>query len=256
MDQLMISTSNEDELISLFEALIPINQNFYPERADQAVFGIETSISSHFNLTLQTYYKNIKNFIGYNLNRTAKADPDFSSGKGKSYGLEALIKFNYYPLFGWITYDFSKSEKTQNGITFPPRYDKRHNINVVLGTKLPYDIDFSINWEGSTGMPFSPIIGSYDVSTFSGVPLNVDYSGSTIKHLIYGLKNSERLPFYHKMDINMSKSFIFTGIPKINIALNIINIYDQKNIFYFDIKTGERTNMLPFLPSLSIGAEL
>ena len=33
---------------------------------------------------------------------------------------------------------------------------------------------------------------------------------------------------------------------------DVLNVYDNKNIFYFDRKTGERVNMLSFFPSGTI----
>jgi hypothetical protein len=43
---------------------------------------------------------------------------------------------------------------------------------------------------------------------------------------------------------------------KILVSLDILNLYDRKNIFYFDRKTGARVNMLPILPTATIKIEL
>ena len=40
------------------------------------------------------------------------------------------------------------------------------------------------------------------------------------------------------------------------VSNNITNDYDRKNFFYFDQKTGQRVNMLPFLPTIDIKAEI
>ena len=68
-------------------------------------------------------------------------------------------------------------------------------------------------------------------------------------------RNAAHLHDYHRLDINLLKKF-HIGFVKINIGLNVINIYDRKNFFYFDMKTGQRVNMLPFLPSIEVKAEL
>ena len=43
---------------------------------------------------------------------------------------------------------------------------------------------------------------------------------------------------------------------KVSIDLDVINVYDRKNFFYFDMKTGERVNMLPFLPTIDVMVEM
>jgi hypothetical protein len=67
--------------------------------------------------------------------------------------------------------------------------------------------------------------------------------------------NAARLPDYHRMDMSVSKKVKFWSM-NITIDLNVINIYDRENFFYYDEKTGERVNMLPFLPSIDIKVEL
>jgi len=56
--------------------------------------------------------------------------------------------------------------------------------------------------------------------------------------------------------INISKSFSLFGTAKMNLNFDIINLYDQKNIFYFNRNSGDRVNMLPFLPSITVGVEI
>jgi hypothetical protein len=36
----------------------------------------------------------------------------------------------------------------------------------------------------------------------------------------------------------------------------VLNVYDRKNIFYFDRKTGKQVNMLPILPTATLKVEL
>jgi len=72
---------------------------------------------------------------------------------------------------------------------------------------------------------------------------------------IFGDKNSARLPSYHRLDVTLSKLFYISDIAKINVDLSIVNLYDAKNIFYYNRESGERINMLPFMPSINIGVE-
>ena len=63
------------------------------------------------------------------------------------------------------------------------------------------------------------------------------------------------MPDYHRLDLNLSKKFTL-GFAKFNLDMSIINVYDRKNLFFFDRETGERVNMLPFLPTATIKVEI
>jgi hypothetical protein len=257
MHQTMITTSNEDDIVPLFEGWIPveIKDPLSPERADQFVIGIDGNPIKNLEISFLGYYKNISNYLSYNINKSEKDDPNFSTGSGKSWGVETSVKLHSELFFGWLTYCFSKTEITKDGYLFPPRYDKTHNLNMLFGVKLPLAINLNLHWEFSSGMPFTPIISLFDRRNYPNIPYQHLFETGTISPR-FGYKNSERLPAYHKLDLSISKHFILTEMLKINLNIDIINLYDQKNIFFFDYETGERENMLPFLPTLSLGIEI
>jgi len=68
-------------------------------------------------------------------------------------------------------------------------------------------------------------------------------------------KDLGRLPEYHRLDLSVSKSFSVWNYHW-SLDLSIINVYNRKNIFYFKRDTGERVNMLPFLPTATINIEI
>ena len=67
--QMMVTTSNEDDVVPLFETWIPIELPAHPERSDQFILGIDGSISKTLNFSIQGYYKLFSNLLGYNLNK-------------------------------------------------------------------------------------------------------------------------------------------------------------------------------------------
>jgi hypothetical protein len=72
---------------------------------------------------------------------------------------------------------------------------------------------------------------------------------------LFGDKYSKRLPVYHRLDLGLSKKFTI-GLAELSLGASIINVYDRENIFYFDRDTGERINMLPFMPSLFVKVKI
>jgi hypothetical protein len=252
--QFMVTTSNEDDVIPLFESWLPVKSPFIPEQCDEYVLGFDMVPIENGSFKMQGYYKYFRNLLGYNLNKTTVNDPDFSAGKEISYGLESTLKFQVEKLFLWLNYTISWAKEKRDNVVFNPRYDKRHMLNFMAVYKLPWDIDMNLHWEVSSGSPFTPFIGYYDNITTENLLYNYLFDKGRLSTLM-GIKNSKTLPYYHKLDLGFSKSFIFAGI-KINANFDINNLYDHKNIFYYIKETGEKMYMLPFLPSFSIGVEL
>jgi hypothetical protein len=104
-------------------------------------------------------------------------------------------------------------------------------------------------------LPFTQIVGFYDkyyFGNFFGGWMNED---PRKPYGILGVQNLERLPTYHRLDFTLSKKFILEPF-KLDISFSILNVYNRQNIFYYKRDTGERVNMLPFLPSATIRVEI
>ena len=71
---------------------------------------------------------------------------------------------------------------------------------------------------------------------------------------LLGEKNASRLPAYHRLDVSFAYRFVFGGF-RGTAGLHFLNVYDRKNLFYFDRATGKRTNMLAFFPSATLTME-
>ena len=115
--------------------------------------------------------------------------------------------------------------------------------------------EVSSSWFFNSGLPFTPIIGYYDKLTINDLFDTDPLFGSYNPFTILGDRNIGRLPTYHRLDISLNKNFEIY-LTKILISLNILNVYDRKNIFYFDRKTGKQVNMLPILPTVTVRLEI
>ena len=72
--------------------------------------------------------------------------------------------------------------------------------------------------------------------------------GSIEPFTILGDRNLGRLPEYHRLDISLTKRFNIS-LSKWELTVSAINVYDRKNIYYYDRETGDVVNMLPFFIS-------
>ena len=252
--QQVMTVSNEDDIISLFESWIPVPERIQAEEADHYVGGVEITPFDRFELSVQGYFKKFRNLITYNRDKVDRLDPDFLPGTGKSYGSEVFLKGGVSSFYGWISYSLGKATRTLNEFTFSPRYDRRHNLNVVAGLKLRGGWEFSAHWEFGSGLPFTKIIGFYDRLLLGGL-FDSTYAHETGRpYTILGEKNVGSLPAYHRLDLSAAKTFSFEDY-KLALELSIVNVYDRKNLFYFNRFTGDRVNMLPFFPTVSFKGE-
>ena len=78
------------------------------------------------------------------------------------------------------------------------------------------------------------------------------YLGETGElYAMLGDKNARRLPTFHQLDASATYQFITEPI-RGTVGVNIVNVYNQKNIFYIDRKTSQQVNMLPFFPTATL----
>ena len=134
-------------------------------------------------------------------------------------------------------------------------FDRRHNINLVgsyaFGPKR--DIEFNIRWNLGSGLPFTPTAGFFELETF-GNGLTTDYTSNNANSVstLLGEFNSERLPFYHRLDITLKKQFKFQNKSILEVVLSVTNAYNRNNIFYVNRVTNDEIYQFPLLPSFGL----
>ncbi|MAT39899.1 MAG: hypothetical protein CL946_09885 [Ectothiorhodospiraceae bacterium] len=255
--QRVVTITNEDDLVSLFQTWIPVPEDDPSQQADHYIVGIDGDIPfiPGMNFDIQGYYKDMKNLLEFNREKVDANDPDFIQATGESYGMEVFLEQRATQYYGWVAYTLGHTIREAGALTYRPRYDRRHSVNFVFGYKPAPDWDFNLRWEFGSGLPFSQIVGFYDRLLFNGIFSGAGYSTEEGEpYTILGPKNAGRLPSYHRLDVSASKSFNLDPIT-LSVEASIINLYDRANMFYFDQSTGERIDMLPFLPTVTLKAE-
>jgi hypothetical protein len=179
------------------------------------------------------------------------------NGKGKAYGIEVFFQKTSGKTTGWLGYTLARSERKFDNISFgnwyPYKYDRRHDLSVLINHKLNKNIDAGFTWEFSSGNMITLISQVYDPYGFTKNPfLRIQY---------FENRNNYRLPSYHRMDagINFHKEkrhFYRT------LSINIYNVYNYKNIFFVyygnddihgrkDLLVLKKYTLFPILPSLT-----
>lgn len=233
---------------------VPSTKRVHPQKAWQSSIGWRWNWNKHYSLTIETYYKYLKDVIAFrerieNPQISNIVNPDWEDevirGNGHSYGLETIIQKKEGNSTGWISYTLSRSIRKypdlNNGIAFPYSFDRKHLIQIVYNQKISEKVSFAANWIYGTGRPITLIAAR----VFS-------FSQNNDTDVLGGI-NAHRLPDYHKINIGFDFHFKKKwGGQK--FSAGFYNAYNQKNIlyeFYEKDINGDISSSLvkiPFLP--------
>jgi hypothetical protein len=253
--QQITTLSDESEVISLFEPWIITPSYIKPSSAIHYTVGLETNFTQDLSLDIQGFYKILHNIPILNDEKFTSNDPDLISGSNESYGWEFLLNYSLSRLKFTGSYSLAWTYNSVGNWVYYPRYDIRNAVNLMLTADLGNDWEATLVWVYNSGLPFTQNMGYYDKLYFDDLYSNWAVYQGYIPVRILADKNLARLPDYHRLDVSLSKKFTVWSF-LCSFDFSIMNVYDRKNIFYFKRETGERVNMLPFLPTATLKIEI
>jgi hypothetical protein len=219
--------SNSTSPFTSLEVWAPSGPNINPQKADQLELGyFHRQPGAGFDFSVETFYKRFYNQVDYKDHANMLYNPliegQLRFGKAWSYGVEILLRKTAGNFTGWIGYSYSRSFRQIEGInnneTFRATYDRPNNICLSLSFKPGSHWDFSAHWVYLTGSVFSAPTGFYYLNGYS-VP-------------IYGDKNNDRLPDYHRMDLSVAFLISKPGNKfRHSLILTMYNAYGRHNPF-------------------------
>ncbi|MGB6150527.1 MAG: TonB-dependent receptor [Pricia sp.] len=224
-----------------------------PQLLDQYALGYFRNFANgDYSFETEVFYKDIQNRIDYidgaNLIANDAIETVILNGEARAYGLEFLLRKNEGRFQGWLAYTLSKSEQRtpgripagdngrsnrETGINFGEwyntPYDKTHDISLYGSYELTKKWSFNANLIYQTGQPTN-----YPIGQFEFQELTVPY---------YGLRNQQRLPDYHRIDIAA------TLTPKKNFGrkwkgewvFSIYNLYNRRNAASINFRRNQDT---------------
>jgi len=253
--QELLTVADESEIISIFDPWIITPDYLVPASAIHYVAGFEFDLLTGVQFSVEGYYKITHNLPVVNDRKFTVSDPDLLDGRGESYGYEFSVNYSIEPLNITTSYSLSWAYKEVDDWLYYPKYDARHAANVILEFNIGSGWIASSVWNFNSGYPFTEIIGFYDKYFLNSLYADTQGGGGYQPYSYLGDKNAGRLPAYHRLDLSLLKR-LSISLVNIELGLSAINIYDRKNIFYFDRDTGEIVNMLPFLLTGTLKVEL
>lgn len=240
---------------------VPSSSIVQPQFATQYAAGYFRNFRDNmFETSLEVYYKTMKNQIEYKDGSQPdqgikdNQDNSFTFGRGWSYGAELFLKKSTGKLNGWIGYTLAwtlrEFENLNNGKTFFAKYDRRHDVSVVVSYELSKRWTLGAVFVYGTGNSLTLPSQRYIFSTGQ-----VYYE--------YGERNSYRMPSYHRLDV--SATYLRKKRKKFESSYTfaIFNVYNRANPYfiYFDSEgsvtdgslqlQAKQVSLFPILPSIT-----
>lgn len=239
---------------------VPSSERVRPQTGWQVALGYFRNFANNaWEASVELYYKDLNNQLDYRENYVNNPADDleaeFVSGDGRAYGLELFLNKRKGRLTGWIGYTLSRTERQfseiNDGKTFRNIYDRPHDISVVAAYQLNAKWSFGGNFVFGSGQRYTPLRSLYLIE----------------RNLVqeYGVRNSARLPDYHRIDLSA------TYIPKAgqqqrfrsSWVFSLYNVYSRQNPFFIyydldvDVDAGSasaeafQVSLFPLIPSVT-----
>ena len=261
-----------NEAFSGFDLWLTSDQGIKPAFGDQFILGVKTIPFKGYGLDIEGYYRTMKDLFELDpflLDAAGLAYPDlFRFGEGSAYGVEILFEKRQGYFTGYLGYTWGytwrkfpgfntdptiqlSSGETAKARFYPPKYDRRHDVNLILNYSISPKWKLTGAWVYATGQAYTKVLGRYAL-------LDDPFGASEFNNAFtVGKVNASRLPSYHRMDFSAQRTGSLFGIQTL-LQLQIINVYNRRNVWFqnfdFDENPVEQTDvtLLPIIPAISI----
>lgn len=262
-NQVAEQITDERDAGTVFSVWKPSSANEPLPSALHGIVGYRQAIGESLEVSTEGYAKALRNIPVSAWTPEARLATETALAHGTAYGLDTRLELDagsFYALLGYawskITYEAASDDLGawigDRVFSYSPAHDQRHQLNVVMS----YDIGgFSTNvrWEFGSGQPYTQVYG-YDLAL--DIPTEHPEAHPGTAMTLYSRPYGARLPTYHRFDVSVDRSFQVTPELAIEAEAGAINLYNRRNIFYFDASTLQRVDQMPILPYLALNVTI
>lgn len=274
---LMAATSDRD-VVNLFQGYLAAPENVANQIKEHtlqtsfhALAGVELELFPNFSTQIEGWYKDFTQLTNINREKLFPEDPDFITETGLAQGVDLILKYKTKRWYGYGTYGLAKVTRKDGIREYNPVYDRRHNANAVIAftdgelngedsringrprfTDPKWEI--SMRWNLGSGFPFTQTQGFFEKIDFNqnGAQTNYVNQNGSLGVLYAEEINAGRLPYYHRLDFSAKRRWAFNNKFMLEVQASLMNLYNRKNVFYFDRIRFATIYQLPLLPSLGL----
>lgn len=277
----LLSSSN----ISLPTDLwVPVTGDIAPMTSHQVAAGLFYTWHSIIDFSLEGYYKSMNNLMEYRngssfFGGSSSWEDKVCLGRGWSYGVEFLAQKSVGDFSGWLGYTWSHTwrlfdrpgQELNEGRAFPAKYDRTHDISLMLMYKPSDRFDVSLTWVYSTGNTATLALQEIPSDDYNPEYYSPDYydpfAGLYNDGNYFAFvesRNNYRLPAYHRMDISVNLHKKLKRGTR-TWSFSVYNLYNRQNPFTiyrsyrYHTTIGNQTysaslmqlSIFPIMPSIS-----
>jgi hypothetical protein len=228
-------------------------RNLDPERAWQAIGGIEHKVLDWLTLQSTAFYTWRSEMLVFKTNRN---DPRFSEdayvnrGTGRTYGTELFVQARGRRAFAWLSYTLSRSLR-RDAPGAEERlfdFDQTHNLILVGSLAFGKNQQWRVGgrFQYASGRPHTPVkraVFQSDINRYFPE---------------FGRINSLRLEPLHQLDVRLDRIWQFRTW-RLSAYLDIANVYAHpaplQQQYSYDYSERKPVTNVPILPSLGIRGE-
>ncbi len=185
---------------------VPITDKIKPVTSDQVSVGAYYSGIPGWEFSLEGYYKWMHNILEYSdgtsfFGNSANWQKNVEMGEGLARGVELFVEKKDGPTTGWLGYTLAWSDRVfpdgtiNGGKPFPYRYDRRHNLSLVVNHQFGKKLSLSATWTFASGGTMTVPERQTQVMYPDGSVTTEDYSPS---------RNNYRLPPSHRLNLSLN----------------------------------------------------
>ena len=256
--QPIVGISDRRDATSVFTAYAVAPKDAIPE-ADHLVGGYRLRPAPWADVSLEGFYKRMRNLAVAEWTAVPRLTTQLQPAEGEAYGADVRAEVRPGRTLFSINYGLSfveyASTNARNALwygsetlRFRPPHDRRHQVTVVASAPVA-GFNASVRWQYGSGLPFSRALG-FDVFLLPESSPSVTTQPGQAR-VIYERPFNALLPSYHRLDVSVDRDFDL-GWGTVTTQVGLINAYDRRNLFAYDIFTLERSDQLPVIPTFGL----
>ena len=238
------------------------NPNLKSNRAVHYALGLEQEITTQIDGSVEGFVKQLDSVV---VGASAADNSGISyDNRGLGYVVGSEFLLRYKPddrFFGWVAYTLSRSVR-QNGPGEPEylvNFDQTHILTMLGSYQLGHGWEIGARFRLVSGNLIDPNVCNPGSEGCSPTRINSIYNAPTGAYVAIPLgNNTERLPFFHALDLRVDKRWKFKYW-QFSTYLDVQNVYNNQNPeavgYNFNYTAREYVNGLPILPSIGVRAD-
>lgn len=235
------------------------------QSALHAILGYRERMAENLEVSVEGYGKKIRNIPVPEWTVLNRFETRLAAADGTVYGVDARVEWSSESTYLFLGYGWSKvtyrARRKDLGawldgevFEYSPSHDQRHQINSVVGVDIG-QTTLNLSWEFGSGRPYTKAY-AFDLipNVVARISPPTKFAGR--EAVLYDEPYGGRLPNYHRLDLTVKRPFEVSSSTRIEAEVGAINVYDRKNVFYYDVGRDNVVRQVPVYPYVSLGVKI